>query len=128
VKQDVARVFNTGYFSACVPDAVDTRDGVKLIIKVRPPPALTSQLPTGVDLTLSESSMQQCGGRAEARAEGVVQAAGALLHVAPQDNGQPLMLMLVLEHHCVHLEHRSVYATREASLVLLMPDVLPHAL
>lgn len=80
-------MFNTGYFSACVPDAVDTRDGVKLIIKVRPPPALTSQLPTGVDLTLSESSVQQCGGRAEARAEGAVQAAGALLHVAPQGNG-----------------------------------------
>ena len=37
VKQDVARVFNTGYFRACVPDAVDTRDGVKLIFKVRAP-------------------------------------------------------------------------------------------
>lgn len=35
VKQDVARVFGTGWFRACVPDAVDTRDGVKLIIKAR---------------------------------------------------------------------------------------------
>lgn len=34
VKQDMARVFSTGWFKECVPDAVDTRDGVKLIIKV----------------------------------------------------------------------------------------------
>ena len=35
VKQDVRRVFNTGWFRECVPDAVDTRDGVKLVIRVR---------------------------------------------------------------------------------------------
>ncbi len=35
VRQDVQRVFNTGWFRECVPDAVDTRDGVKLIINVR---------------------------------------------------------------------------------------------
>ncbi len=34
VKQDVARVFSTGWFEQVVPDAVDTRDGVKLVIKV----------------------------------------------------------------------------------------------
>ena len=34
VKQDVRRVFNTGWFKECNPDAVDTRDGVKLIITV----------------------------------------------------------------------------------------------
>jgi hypothetical protein len=37
IKNDCAalqRVFNTGWFRECVPDAVDTRDGVKLIIKV----------------------------------------------------------------------------------------------
>lgn len=34
VKQDVARVFATGWFKECAPDAEDTRDGVKLIIKV----------------------------------------------------------------------------------------------
>eukprot|EP00798_Chlamydomonas_sp_ICE-L_P005350 gene5350-5663_t len=33
VKEDVRRVFNTGWFKECVPDAIDTRDGVKLIIK-----------------------------------------------------------------------------------------------
>ena len=34
VKADVRRVFNTGWFKECNPDAVDTRDGVKLIITV----------------------------------------------------------------------------------------------
>jgi outer membrane protein insertion porin family len=34
VKQDVQRVFNTGWFRECTPDAVDTRDGVKLVISV----------------------------------------------------------------------------------------------
>jgi hypothetical protein len=33
VKQDVQRVFNTGWFRECIPEAVDTRDGVKLVIK-----------------------------------------------------------------------------------------------
>ena len=34
VKADVRRVFNTGWFKECNPDAIDTRDGVKLIITV----------------------------------------------------------------------------------------------
>mgnify|MGYP001807855811 CR=1 FL=1 len=34
VESDLRRVFATGWFSSCVPDAEDTRDGVKLIIKV----------------------------------------------------------------------------------------------
>jgi outer membrane protein insertion porin family len=34
VETDLRRVFATGWFSSCVPDAEDTRDGVKLIIKV----------------------------------------------------------------------------------------------
>ena len=34
VKQDVRRVFNTGWFKECIPEAQDTRDGVKLVIKV----------------------------------------------------------------------------------------------
>ena len=28
-------MFSTGWFRECIPDAVDTRDGVKLVIKVR---------------------------------------------------------------------------------------------
>jgi hypothetical protein len=32
---DVRRVFATGYFAEVVPDAEDTRDGVKLRIRVR---------------------------------------------------------------------------------------------
>lgn len=35
VKQDVQRIFNTGWFQECSPDAVDTRDGVRLVIKAR---------------------------------------------------------------------------------------------
>jgi outer membrane protein insertion porin family len=34
VQADLKRVFATGWFSSCVPDAEDTRDGVKLVIKV----------------------------------------------------------------------------------------------
>lgn len=34
VEADLKRVFATGWFSSCVPDAEDTRDGVKLVIKV----------------------------------------------------------------------------------------------
>lgn len=34
VESDLRRVFATGWFSSCVPDAEDTRDGVKLIVKV----------------------------------------------------------------------------------------------
>jgi hypothetical protein len=36
VKQDVQSIFNTGWFKECTPDAVDTRDGVKLSIRVTP--------------------------------------------------------------------------------------------
>lgn len=36
VEEDLRRVFRTGWFSSCVPDAEDTQDGVKLIIKVTP--------------------------------------------------------------------------------------------
>lgn len=35
VETDLRRVFATGWFSSCVPDAEDTRDGIKLVIKVR---------------------------------------------------------------------------------------------
>lgn len=35
VQADVKRVFSTGWFAEVVPDAQDTRDGVKLIVKVR---------------------------------------------------------------------------------------------
>lgn len=35
VRHDVARVFGTGWFHSVSPDAVDTRDGVKLVLKVR---------------------------------------------------------------------------------------------
>ena len=34
VEADLRRVFATGWFSSCAPDAEDTRDGVKLLIKV----------------------------------------------------------------------------------------------
>lgn len=35
VEGDLRRVFATGWFSSVVPDAEDTRDGVKLLVKVR---------------------------------------------------------------------------------------------
>lgn len=34
VQADLRRIFGTGYFAACEPSAEDTRDGVKLTIKV----------------------------------------------------------------------------------------------
>eukprot|EP00889_Picochlorum_renovo_P004346 jgi/Picre1/31376/NNA_006728.t1 len=40
VRDDVRRVFETGYFSSCRPKAEDTRDGVKLTIEVTPNPEL----------------------------------------------------------------------------------------
>lgn len=40
VKEDVKRVFETGFFSSCRPRAEDTRDGVKLTIEVTPNPEL----------------------------------------------------------------------------------------
>ncbi|KAF5835670.1 surface antigen-domain-containing protein [Dunaliella salina] len=50
VKQDVARVFNTGFFRACVPDAVDTRDGVKLIIRVTPNDEIRGMVAMGANV------------------------------------------------------------------------------
>lgn len=35
VEADLQRVFDTGWFARCVPEAEDTRDGVKLLIRVR---------------------------------------------------------------------------------------------
>ena len=35
VQDDMQRVFDSGYFSQCQPQAEDTRDGVKLTINVR---------------------------------------------------------------------------------------------
>ena len=35
VEADLRRVFATGWFSSVIPDAEDTRDGVKLVVKVR---------------------------------------------------------------------------------------------
>lgn len=34
VEADLRRVFATGWFASVVPDAEDTRDGVKLVVKV----------------------------------------------------------------------------------------------
>jgi len=49
VETDLRRVFATGWFSSCVPDAEDTRDGVKLIIKVTPNPELRGIVARGGD-------------------------------------------------------------------------------
>jgi outer membrane protein insertion porin family len=38
VQEDVHRIIDTGFFSSCMPSAEDTRDGVRLIFKVRVPP------------------------------------------------------------------------------------------
>jgi outer membrane protein insertion porin family len=38
VQDDVNRVFATGYFAQCQPIAEDTRDGVRVVIEVRPTP------------------------------------------------------------------------------------------
>lgn len=47
VRDDVKRVFETGYFSSCRPKAEDTRDGVKLTIEVTPNPELRGTVITG---------------------------------------------------------------------------------
>ncbi|CAI5995487.1 unnamed protein product [Closterium sp. NIES-65] len=36
VQEDVHRIIDTGYFASCLPTAEDTRDGVRLIFRVRP--------------------------------------------------------------------------------------------
>jgi len=47
VREDVKRVFETGYFSSCRPRAEDTRDGVKLTIEVTPNPELRGAVVNG---------------------------------------------------------------------------------
>eukprot|EP00873_Tetraselmis_striata_P003069 jgi/Tetstr1/423333/TSEL_014031.t1 len=49
VEEDVQRVFATGYFSDVEPAAEDTRDGVKLTIKVEPNPVLSGVVVTGAN-------------------------------------------------------------------------------
>jgi len=34
VQEDVHRIINSGYFSSCMPVAVDTRDGIRLVFQV----------------------------------------------------------------------------------------------
>ncbi|XP_014498071.1 outer envelope protein 80, chloroplastic [Vigna radiata var. radiata] len=36
VQEDVHRIINSGYFSSCMPVAVDTRDGIRLVFQVEP--------------------------------------------------------------------------------------------
>eukprot|EP00252_Welwitschia_mirabilis_P000106 TRINITY_DN10075_c0_g1_i1.p1 TRINITY_DN10075_c0_g1~~TRINITY_DN10075_c0_g1_i1.p1 ORF type:complete len:731 (-),score=127.87 TRINITY_DN10075_c0_g1_i1:281-2473(-) len=36
VQEDVRRVIESGYFSSCMPVAVDTRDGIRLVFQVEP--------------------------------------------------------------------------------------------
>ncbi|GLC64066.1 hypothetical protein PLESTF_000114600 [Pleodorina starrii] len=50
VKADVRRVFATGWFCEVSPDAEDTRDGVKLRIKVRPNEEVRSLSAVGASL------------------------------------------------------------------------------
>lgn len=49
IRDDLQRVYNTGWFSNCDPMAEETRDGVKLVIKVTPNPELKSIVATGAD-------------------------------------------------------------------------------
>ncbi|RMZ55639.1 hypothetical protein APUTEX25_000222 [Auxenochlorella protothecoides] len=49
VQADLRRIFGTGYFAACEPSAEDTRDGVKLTIKVTPNPELNGVVVVGAD-------------------------------------------------------------------------------
>ncbi|GIL91181.1 hypothetical protein Vretimale_18825 [Volvox reticuliferus] len=58
VKADVRRVFATGWFSEVSPDAEDTRDGVKLRIRVRPNEEVRSLSAVGASL-LPTSVVQQ---------------------------------------------------------------------
>lgn len=41
VQEDVERIFATGYFASCTPEAEDTRDGVRLTVNLEPNPELT---------------------------------------------------------------------------------------
>ncbi|PNW78727.1 hypothetical protein CHLRE_09g388097v5 [Chlamydomonas reinhardtii] len=50
VKADVRRVFATGWFSEVSPDAEDTRDGVKLRIRVKPNEEVRSLTAAGASL------------------------------------------------------------------------------
>eukprot|EP00775_Hariotina_reticulata_P007019 gene7019-7233_t len=50
VEADLKRVFATGWFSSCVPDAEDTRDGVKLVIKVTANPELRGVVARGANM------------------------------------------------------------------------------
>ncbi|XP_062171655.1 outer envelope protein 80, chloroplastic-like isoform X2 [Alnus glutinosa] len=36
IQEDVHRIIHSGYFSSCMPVAVDTRDGIKLVFQVEP--------------------------------------------------------------------------------------------
>ncbi|KAD4384245.1 hypothetical protein E3N88_24413 [Mikania micrantha] len=36
VQEDVHRIIGSGYFSSCIPTAVDTRDGIRLVFQVEP--------------------------------------------------------------------------------------------
>ncbi|TXG73238.1 hypothetical protein EZV62_001817 [Acer yangbiense] len=36
VQEDVHRIINSGYFSTCMPVAIDTRDGIRLVFQVEP--------------------------------------------------------------------------------------------
>ncbi|KAE8682512.1 Outer envelope protein 80 [Hibiscus syriacus] len=36
VQEDVHRIIDSGYFSSCIPVAVDTRDGIRLVFQVEP--------------------------------------------------------------------------------------------
>ncbi|KAF8072573.1 OEP80 [Scenedesmus sp. PABB004] len=49
VEADLRRVFATGWFSSCVPDAEDTRDGVKLVIRVTANPELRGVVARGAN-------------------------------------------------------------------------------
>jgi hypothetical protein len=42
VQEDVHRIIESGYFSACMPIAEDTRDGIRLIFQVLAPILATS--------------------------------------------------------------------------------------
>ncbi|GFR47680.1 hypothetical protein Agub_g9426, partial [Astrephomene gubernaculifera] len=50
VKADVRRVFATGWFSEVAPDSEDTRDGVKLRIRVRPNEEVRSLTAVGANM------------------------------------------------------------------------------
>jgi hypothetical protein len=49
VEQDLRRVFATGWFASVTPDAVDTRDGVRLVVRVTANPPLRGVVAEGAD-------------------------------------------------------------------------------